>query len=149
MVSKIKYYTYKILAALAILCLCMAHSCPTKSVEGNLQIGKHYEDQKNYKNAYRYYTRAIKLDDHSIKAYFIRATLGAKIDSAENAIDDFTMVINLCGNADTLSFAYYSRGVVMYKKGYRSDACADWEECFNLNRKEANKAKEQSRLNCK
>ena len=123
--------------------------CATKSPIKNLEIGKKYSENKNYEKAYKYYTRAIMLNTNYAQAYWERTNLCMLIDSTERTIDDWSMFVERSSNPDSLSTAYFKRGNVMLKAGYKSDACADWEEVIKLNKKEFNQASEKFRLNCK
>lgn len=135
-----------------ILLMAVSPSCSIlgkKSPEKNMAIGNDYYDKKNYAKAYKSYTKAIDGNQFCARAYWERATVGALIDSSEKSIDDWGMFIAFSKNADSLCTAYYNRGNLMFKQGYKSDACDDWKTSGDLNGKSSNKSSEQYRLHCK
>lgn len=142
---------------LSILGICLYISCSMlhkKTPESYMESGKKYYDKKDYVKAYKNYSRAIKLNPFYYPAYWNRAMVDVKIDSLEKAIDDIGMYISSGeasqnSNKDSLSKAYFQRAEIMFKQGYKTDACDDWNACCQLNQKNAPSACEQYRLHCK
>lgn len=124
----------------------LAPSC-SKTPEHYFDAGKRMYEKEEYIKAYRLYTRAIKLNPSFDEAYWERAITGIKIDSAERSIDDFTSYIELQSKAEKLYKAYFQRANLMFKRGYKSDACFDWETACNLN--QGNAPCDAYRINCK
>lgn len=126
---------------------------PKKSPESYIESGKRYVDKKDYPKAYRSYTRAIKLNHDLFIAYWERANVEIKMDSLEKAIDDMGVYIEYMrtksGDADKklLEKAYMQRADIMLKKGYKADACSDFNDACQLNI--SNYPCEQVRLHCK
>ena len=118
-----------------------------------MQTAKDYFDKKDYPKAYKYYTRAIKLNPNLYQAYWERSSVEIKLDSSEKSIDDMGIYIESMrgksNDADKklLEKAFMQRADIMFKKGYKSDACADWSDACNLNI--SNYTCNLYRLNCK
>lgn len=126
--------------------LILAPSCP-KSPDSYIEAGRKCYEKKDYKRSYKFYTRAIKLNPTLYQAYWERANVEIAMDSLERAIDDITMYIESNPERLYLAKAYNQRAEVMYKLGYKSDACLDWDSACQLN---VNNAPcEQYRLKCK
>lgn len=135
-----------------IMFMAVSPSCSIltkRSCEKYMQSARKYSENKDHIKAYRNYTKAIETNKLYAKAYWERATVGALIDSSEKSIDDWGMFISFSKNTDSLSTAYYNRGNLMLKQGYKSDACDDWKKSSDLNGKSSNKSSEQYRLHCK
>lgn len=126
---------------------------PKKSPEKFLETGKEYSVKKNYKKAYKNYTKAIEGNRSLFIAYWERALVEIKMDSLERAIDDMGMYIESLrvkegiNDKKLLESALMQRATIMLKKGYKADACGDWEDACNLNI--SNSPCEQFRLKCK
>lgn len=132
-----------------VLISILAPSCPSKSAQGNYYDAKKFVAKKDYVKAYRCYARVLKIDPNFTPAIFEKAALDVLMDSTEKAIDDYSSFIGLTKNTDSLCTAYFLRGNVMLKGGYKADACQDWETACDLNQKMSNQACEKYRLNCK
>lgn len=135
-----------------IIFMVVSSSCSLltkKSSEKYVQIGANYFSNKNYSKAYKNYTKAIEVNSFCAKAYWERATVNALLDSSEKSIDDWGKFLAFSTNADSLCTAYYNRGNMMFKQGYKSDACDDWKNSIDLNGKSSNNSSEQYRLHCK
>ena len=130
----------------AFLLVTLAPSYPSKSAEGTFSDGVYCVGKKEYLKAYLCFTRSIKLNPNYSEAYWERASVGMKIDSSENSIDDLSSFISLSKNADSLRNAYFLRAVAEHKNGYISDACDDWRVSCELN---LNKACDTLRFKCK
>lgn len=135
---------------IVILCMCSYFACsiiPKKSPESYMEAGKKCYDKKDYVKAYKNYSRAIKLNSGLFQAYWERSQAEIGMDSLERAIDDIGVYIGLTTDQKILQTAYYQRGVILEKRGYKSDACDDWKTaCENLN---LNKGCDMYRLKCK
>ena len=124
-----------------------------KSPEKYIEVGKKYSAKKNYAKAYKNYTKAIEGDAFLFVAYWERALVEIKMDSLEKAIDDIWMYIAYMRGQESmegkqlLEKAFLQRATILAKKGYKSDACSDWEDACNLNI--SNAPCDQYRLNCK
>lgn len=123
-------------------------SCAPKTPEKCFKTATKYNLKKDYQKAYKYYTKTIELNRQHTDAYWERAMVGIQIDSVENSIDDLTMYIELNGtNVKNLYKGYCKRAELMLKKGYKADACDDYNSACELN--QGNAPCEQYRLNCK
>lgn len=126
---------------------------PKKSPEKFLEIAKDYSTKKNYKKAYKNYTKAIEGNRALFIAYWERALVEIKMDSLELAIDDMGMYIESMrvkeseSDRKLLEKALMQRADIMLKKGYKADACSDWMDACDLNI--SNAPCEQFRLKCK
>lgn len=116
----------------AFLLVTLAPSCP-KSPDSYIETGRKYYEKKDYVKSYRNYCIAIKLNPTLYQAYWERANVEIKMDSLEKAIDDMTMYIGSVSDQKNLQEAYYQRGIIMLKQGYKSDACDDFEKSCELN----------------
>lgn len=126
---------------------------PKKSPEKFLKDGKDYSVKKNYKKAYKSYTKAIEGNRELYVAYWERALVEIKMDSFELAIDDMGMYIESMRVKESvedrtlLSNALMQRATIMFKKGYKSDACDDLNSACELSIHP--KACDNYRINCK
>lgn len=118
-----------------------------KTPEKYMELGKNNVDKKDYKKAHKNYSKAIDGNSSLFIAYWERGLVDIKMDSLENAIDDIGMYIESNPNRAALSRAYNQRGDVLFKLGYKSDACDDWSNSCNLN--EDNAPCQKIRLKCK
>jgi len=144
------------IAFTTMLFFVLSPSCailPKKSPEKYVEVGKKYSAKKNYAKAYKNYTKAIEGDAFLFVAYWERALVEIKMDSLEKAIDDIGMYIAYMRGQESmegkqlLEKAFLQRATILMKKGYKSDACTDWEDACSLNI--SNTPCEQYRLNCK
>lgn len=96
-----------------------------------MESAKKYSDKKDYKKALRSYTKAIELDRSYFIAYWERSLVEIKMDSLEKAIDDMGIYIESMKVKESevdrklLSNALMQRADILFKKGYKSDACDD------------------------
>lgn len=145
-INGLKLMSYGMLAWVfifpVIAFLILSPSCgilPKKSPEKFLEDGKDYYNKKNYKKAYKSYTRAIEGNRSLFIAYWERALVEIKMDSLENAIDDMGMYIESMrvkeseSDRKLLEKALMQRAEIMLKKGYKSDACDDYSSACSLN----------------
>lgn len=117
-----------------------------KTPEDYVESAKKYYDKKDYIKSYKQYSKAISLNAFFYPAYWGRANAEIALDSLERAIDDMSMYIGNISDQKILQEAYYRRGIIMDKQGYKSDACDDFKNSCNLN---FNKACDIYRLKCK
>ena len=120
-----------------------------KSPEKFLEDGKYYYNKNNYKKAYKNYTKAIEGNRSLFIAYWDRALVEIKMDSLERAIDDISIYIESNPEGKLREKAYVRRAEIMIKRGYRREACDDWEVVCGMNLDNAPFACEQLRLKCK
>lgn len=57
--------------------------------------GQYYFDEKNYKNAVYYLTKAIEKDPYQVNAYYMRASSNILLKNKKAACDDFQTLISL------------------------------------------------------
>lgn len=140
---------FNIMGCVVFLFISIAPSCP-KSPDSYIEAGRKCYEKKDYPKAYKFYTRAIKLNPLLYQVYWERAQVDIKIDSTEKAIDDMTMYIDSNpDNKDSLSMAFVQRAEILNKKGYKVEACDDWNSACELNKDNAPFACQQYRLHCK
>lgn len=121
----------------------LAPSCPHKKPpEYYFATGKREYGEKDYKDAYKYLTRAIKLNPDYLEAIWMRANLKMEMDSFASAIKDFSRVIELKKSGD----AFYLRANAKWKLADSLGACLDWQTACDLN---MNRACDMIRKNCK
>jgi tetratricopeptide (TPR) repeat protein len=114
-----------------------------KTTGDYMASAKKSSDKQDYKKAYKNYSKAIDLDRAYFIAYWERALVEIKMDSLEKAIDDMGMYIESMrvkeSDADRklLSSALMKRATIMKKRGYKADACSDWDDACQLNQSPA------------
>lgn len=135
-----------IIGYVIFLFISVAPSCP-KSPDSYIEAGRKYYEKKDYVKSYRNYCHAIKLNPTFYQAYWERANVEIKMDSLEKAIDDMTVYIESSPERVLLEKAYNQRAGILFKAGYKSDACNDWNLACELN--QSNAPCDQYRLHCK
>lgn len=118
-----------VIALLAFSIVMFFPSCSVlikKTPEKYMEIGKKNVDKKDYKKAHKNYSKAIDANRSLFVAYWERGLVDIKMDSLENAIDDIGMYIESGPDRTMLARAYSERGDVLFKAGYKVDACEDW-----------------------
>lgn len=120
---------------------------PKKSPQSYMDAGRKYYIKKDYAKSYKNYNKAIMLNPVLYEAYWERANVKISMDSLEQSLDDMTIYIDSGPTIILLERAYNQRANIMFKLGYKVDACADWISACELN--QSNYPCEQFRLHCK
>lgn len=97
-----------------------------KTPEKYMELGKKNADKKDYKKAHKNYSNAIEGNKSLFVAYWERGLVDIKMDSFKNAIDDIGMYIESGPERGMMARAYSERGDVLFRAGYKVDACSDW-----------------------
>lgn len=124
-----------VIALLAFSVVMFFPSCSVlikKSPEKFMELGKKNADKKDYKKAHKNYSKAIAGNRSLFVAYWERGLVDIKMDSLENAIDDIGMYIESNPDRTMLARAYNERADVLFRAGYKSDACSDWENSCQI-----------------
>ncbi|MFW5800150.1 MAG: tetratricopeptide repeat protein [Spirochaetota bacterium] len=66
-----------------------------KDVDLLLKVGIQYYDKKDYKNAYRIFSRIININEHQFEAHFYLSAIYEIIGNYEEAISEFEILIRL------------------------------------------------------
>lgn len=139
----------------ALMAFILFESCflSKKTPEKYMELAKKAYDKKDYTKSCKHYTSAINLNAQLYQAYWERGLVNIKMDSLERAIDDIGIYIESMrvkeGVADKklLEKALMQRAEIMLKRGYKSDACSDWNDACELNI--SNAPCDQLRFKCK
>lgn len=125
----------------------LAPSCPEKTPQFYYEYGQHYMAEKDYIQAQRFFTKAIKSKPDYFDAYYQRAIAWEQTDSIQNSIRDYDSLLafkNIKG--DKVSELYYMRGNMHYLLSQDTLACNDWKRSRDLG---YNKAYDRVRNRCK
>ena len=103
----------------------------SKSLE-IIDMAYKYQDNKNYAEAIKYFSKLIELDNQDFYAYYNRGWNKAKVKKYKMAIKDFEKAIEFNPN---FSMAYINKGVMNYYLGKYSDSISDYEKAIKLDNK--------------
>lgn len=105
-----------------------------KSSEMNIAVEKaeKFYGDKKYKKAIEMYTLALTYDTNNIELYTKRAGTFFQVGDFENAINDYTKVLEL--NSENQSTIYFMRGLckTLLKKEDKKGACLDIKKAIDL-----------------
>jgi tetratricopeptide (TPR) repeat protein len=102
-----------------------------KSVEAMYNLGKYYQDMKDYKQAVAIYNALLKIDPQNKFAFFNLGAmdLATKENISTGAIAAFTSAINI---DPKYIDAYYARGVCYQLIGDKKNAISDFQICLSI-----------------
>ena len=103
----------------------------SKSLE-LIDMAYKYQDNKNYAEAIKYFSKLIELDNQDFYAYYNRGWNKAKMKKYKMAMEDFEKAIEFNPN---FSMAYINKGVMNYYLGQYSDSISDYEKAIKLDNK--------------
>ncbi len=101
------------------------------STEALYNLGKFYQDIKDYKNAYVYYKTVVKIDPKNKFAYFNMGAmdLSDKKTITATSLASFTSAITI---DPKYVDAYYGRGICYQMMGDKKDAILDFQTCLSI-----------------
>ncbi|XP_078621401.1 dnaJ homolog subfamily C member 7-like isoform X2 [Branchiostoma floridae x Branchiostoma japonicum] len=106
-----------------------------KSLRAKKEEGNNAFKAGRYQEAYDLYSEALRIDPHNVfinsKLYNNRATVGAKVNKLDQAIQDCTEAIKLDGN---YLKAYLRRAKCYMDTEQYEEAVRDYEKVFNMER---------------
>ena len=102
-----------------------------RSSEAIYNLGKYYQDVKDYKQAADTYNALLKIDPQNKFAYFNLGAmnLASKENISRGAIAAFTGAINIDSK---YTDAYYGRGVCYKLVGDKKNAISDFQTCLSI-----------------
>lgn len=107
-------------------------SCASKPKIDFYQIGNTYEEQQDYTNALINYAKINKKNKDYYNALLRTALIQFKLGNYEEALSNFTYIINDDKDCDKLK-CFYNRGLVYYQLENYKEALSDFLFVINNN----------------